>query len=302
MYLVVGATGSLGGQIAKKLLAAGERVRVVERDANPVREQNPHTDPRELAAAGAEAVRGDLREPASLEAALRGVDVVVSTASGTKRAPPDTTAAVDAEGTANLARAAARAGVRRFVLVSAAGADPNAPEGLFRDKGMGAQAVADSGVPYVIVRPGRFMRDWVGFLIGTQAQMGDVVELVGDGTKPSSFVHEPDVAEIVFHIARDDSRAAGEEVEVSAETATYPDIVQRMGRALGKELKVRNVPVGGRLTTLPESLGGIVGHLLTVHAMAPAYVNVDRTEAERYGVRLTGLDPFMSQMARPQPA
>ena len=134
MYLVVGATGSLGGQIAKKLLAAGERVRIVERDSNPVREQNPHTDPRELIAAGAETVRADLREPGSLAEAVRGVDVVVSTASGTKRAPPDTTAAVDGEGTANLARAAARAGVRRFVLVSAAGADPNAPEGLFRDK------------------------------------------------------------------------------------------------------------------------------------------------------------------------
>src|SRR5690606_42054805 len=70
-----------------------------------------------------------------------------------------------------------------FRSVSASGAYPEAPAGLFRDKGLGAKAVAESGVPYVIVRPGRYMRDWIGFLIGAQAQAGDVVELVGDGSK-----------------------------------------------------------------------------------------------------------------------
>lgn len=301
MYLVVGATGSLGGQIATKLLAAGESVRVVVRDESPARAHNPHTDPKELSALEAEPVRADLRDPASLEAALRGVDVVVSTASGTKRAPPDTTGAVDGEGTANLARAAAGAGVGRFVLVSAAGANPQAPAGLFRDKGVGAQAVADSGIPYVVLRPARFMRDWIGFLIGTQAQAGDVVELVGDGSKATSFVHEPDVAEIAFRIARDAERGS-DDVEISTETATYPEIVARLGRATGRDLQVRYVPVGEPITTVPAAIAGVVTELLTVHAIAPAYVKVDRSEAERYGVPLTGIDEFMAQSAQPRPA
>ena len=301
MYLVFGATGSLGGQIAKKLLAAGEPVRVAVREESPARVGNPHTDPDELRDLGAEVVHADLRHPESLTAALAGVDVVVSTASGTKRMPPDTTEAVDNVGTANLARAAAGAGVRRIVLVSAAGASPEAPEGLFRDKGLGAKAVAESGVPHVIVRPGRYMGDWIGFLVGTQVQSGDVVELVGDGSKGSSFVHEPDVAEIVFHIARDAERESGE-VEVATETGTYPEIVERFARATGRGLETRYVPVGSKLTTLPAPLVDVVTNLLTIHAVAPAYLNVDRSEAERYGVHLTGIDEFVTQMARPQPA
>lgn len=301
MYLVVGATGSLGGQVAKKLLSAGERVRVVVRDESPARAHSPHTDPEELIALGAEPVRADLLDADSLVGALDGIEVVVSSASGTKRAPPDTTEAVDGIGTGNLARAAARAGVRRFVLVSASGAYPEAPAGLFRDKGLGAKAVAESGVPYVIVRPGRYMRDWIGFLIGAQAQAGDVVELVGDGSKATSFVHEPDVAEFVFRVARDAEREPGE-VELATESATYPEIIERMGRAMKRPLQVRYVPIGSRLSTLPDSVEGIVTHLLTVHALAPENKEVAKGDAERYGLTLTGIDDFMSQMARPQPA
>src|SRR5690606_27133559 len=201
MYLVVGATGTLGGSIAKRLLAAGDRVRVLVREGSPARAANPRTEPDELAGAGAEVVTGDLRDPASLRAALAGVDVVVSTASGTKRAPPDTTATVDAEGTANLAAAAAASGVRKLVLVSAAGV---APPGVARAKWRCEGPVRASGVPDVLLRPARYMADWSGFLIGLQRRAGGgVVELVGDGTKPSSFVDEADVAEVAASLARD---------------------------------------------------------------------------------------------------
>src|SRR5690606_28314680 len=145
MFLLVGATGTLGGSIAKKLLQAGERVRVLVRGSSPARAHGPHTDPEELRQAGAEVVSGDLRDPESLRRAAQGVRVVVSTASGTKRAPPDTTGAVDGEGTANLAAAATEAGVARFVLVSAAGAGEGAPAGLLQDKWRGEEALRASG-------------------------------------------------------------------------------------------------------------------------------------------------------------
>src|SRR5690606_2173090 len=121
MYLVVGATGTLCGSIAKRLLAAGDRVRVLVREGSPARAANRRTEPAELAGAGAQGVTAVLRDPASLRAALAGIAVVASTASGTKRTPPATTATVDAGGTANLAAAAAASGVRKLVLVSAAG-------------------------------------------------------------------------------------------------------------------------------------------------------------------------------------
>lgn len=297
MFLVVGATGSLGGTIAKKLLAEGERVRVLVRAGSPARAGNPHTDPTTLKELGAETMHGDLREPRGLAAALRGVDVVVNTASGTKRAPPDTTSAIDATGTASLARAAAEAGVSRFVHVSAAGADPNAPEGLFRDKWLGEEAIKASGVPYVIVKPARYMRDWIGFVIGAQLQgAGGVVELVGDGTKGAAFVHEPDVAELVVRLARDPQLEPGQVLELASERATYPELVERIGRITGAPLSVRLLPIGGTVSTLPEPVNGLVSHLLTIHAVAPAYEKVERGVAERYGVELTGIDTFLKAL------
>src|SRR5690606_36861947 len=223
MFLVVGATGTLGGSIAKKLLQAGERVRVLVRGSSPARAHGPHTDPEELRQAGAEVVSGDLRDPESLRRAAQGVRVVVSTAPGTKRAPPDTTGAVDGEGTANLAAAATEAGVARFVLVSAAGAGEGAPAGLLQDKWRGEEALRASGVPHAILRPARFMGDWIGFLLGAQlAGGGGVVELVGDAEKPSSFVDEPDVAEVAARLARDPGSGPAEVHALSAERATYP--------------------------------------------------------------------------------
>lgn len=299
MYLVVGATGSLGGQVAKRLLLAGERVRVLAREAPPARARNPHTDPGELEALGAALVRGDLLHPDTLTEVVRGVRVVVSTASGTRRGAPDTTAAVDATGTAHLAQAAAAADVERFVLVSAAGADTDAPPGLFRDKGKGAQAVAESGVPYTIIKPARFMRDWIGFVIGAQLEGGsDVVELIGDGSRGAAFVDVADVAAVVAEIARDDRREGAETVELSAERATYPEIVERLSLALGRELLVRHLEVGESITTAPEPYAGVITGLLTIHATGPTYERVERGVAEDYGIDLTSIDEFLAGLAR----
>ena len=76
VILVVGATGNLGGSIARVLLAEGKRVRILVR---------PGSSYGELVDVGAEPVTGDLKEPASLHAACAGVDAVVTTANAIGR-------------------------------------------------------------------------------------------------------------------------------------------------------------------------------------------------------------------------
>lgn len=112
--LVTGATGHIGGNLVRALVARGQRVRVVDR-------QTGHSHvlaglPGELV----ERVRADLRDPASLRAALEGVDVVFHLAAvisilGDRGGEVE---AVNAEGVATLAAAARAAGVRRFVHMS----------------------------------------------------------------------------------------------------------------------------------------------------------------------------------------
>ncbi len=70
MILVVGATGLLGGHIARKLLDRGKPVRLL------VRQGSAYDG---FVTAGAEAVIGDLKDPDSVRAACRGVDAVITT-------------------------------------------------------------------------------------------------------------------------------------------------------------------------------------------------------------------------------
>ena len=76
MILVVGATGQLGGTIARRLMAGGQKVRVLVR---------PATDAGAYGAGICEVARGDLRDRASLDAACKGVATVVTTANSARR-------------------------------------------------------------------------------------------------------------------------------------------------------------------------------------------------------------------------
>ena len=297
MHLIVGATGSLGGQIAELLLRRGERVRVLVRADSPARGQGRHTDPARLAALGAEVVGGDLTRPETLPSALAGVTYVLSTASATKRPPPDSLQSVDVDGTTALARAAVAAGVRQFVYVSTVGAEPTAPSPLFRDKGRAEQAARASGVPLTVLHPVKFMQDWIGFLIGAQLQATATagrprVQLVGDGDVSTSFVDEADVARLAAAVLGSPD-TVGETIPLAAEAATYRDVVARWARALRTEIEVETVPWGGAVDTVPEALAGTITGLLAMAAASPADTLTTPEVAERFGLELNGIDGFL---------
>src|SRR5918997_772365 len=71
MILVAGATGVLGSEIVRRLLARGEKVRAMVRAPS-----NPEAVER-LRKAGAETIVGDLKDPTSLRPACAGVDAVI---------------------------------------------------------------------------------------------------------------------------------------------------------------------------------------------------------------------------------
>lgn len=106
---LTGATGFIGRRLLQVLPAQGYRLRVLLRR------------PGEIPAEAASAAIGDLARPHNLAEALRGVDVVVHSA-GLAHAmsgrPEDDFRTINTEGTLALARAAERAGVRRFVFLS----------------------------------------------------------------------------------------------------------------------------------------------------------------------------------------
>ena len=137
MILVVGATGDVGGMIARGLLEQGKEVRALVRRDSPssqLVQQGLATSAEELLESGAHPVHGDLRYRDSLDAALEDVETVISTANSAMRGGADNPQSVDLDGNRNLIEAARGAGVEHFVFVSLLGADPDHPDPFMRAK------------------------------------------------------------------------------------------------------------------------------------------------------------------------
>ena len=109
--LVTGATGKVGSRLTKRLAARGDHVRAL------VRDRKRATD---VLGDGIELVEGDLLEPASLIAAVSGVDAVVHCAAFFRGATAEQAHAVNDLGTQHLARAARAAELKRFIFTSTA--------------------------------------------------------------------------------------------------------------------------------------------------------------------------------------
>ena len=107
--LVTGATGKVGHAVAQALLARGDDVVVLARDAAKARR---------LLDAGV--VEGDVTDPESIAAAVKGCEVVFNSMGLPEQwvADPEVFERVNARGTETVVRAAAAAGVRRVVHTS----------------------------------------------------------------------------------------------------------------------------------------------------------------------------------------
>lgn len=107
--LVTGATGKVGSRLSQRLAERGDHVRALVRD--PARAEP-------LRRAGVELIVGDLLDAGSLVEAVRGVDAVVHCAAFFRGATPEQAHAVNDLGTQQLAHAARKAAVKRFVFAS----------------------------------------------------------------------------------------------------------------------------------------------------------------------------------------
>jgi len=193
--LVVGSTGTLGGLAAEAALAAGHIVIAMTRDRNSQRA-------RRLQAAGARLCIADLKTPASLDAAVRGVTSVIITATATlSRRDGDSLEAVDGRGLQALITACVQNGVRHVVLVSfSRGIDADTP--LSRFKRAAERRLENSGMEYTILLPSYFPEKFLTPLVGFDIASSRA-RIYGDGTCPVGYVGTGDVAHLAALCASD---------------------------------------------------------------------------------------------------
>jgi uncharacterized protein YbjT (DUF2867 family) len=250
--VVVGGTGMLGGQVVTALLSRGKRVRALVR---------PVSDAARLERAGVEIARGDMMDPASLLRAMDGADAVVTTAAGYTRHSKGDTAEIDRTGNSNLADAASRAGVRRFVLTSILTCDQTPQVPHFWHKKLAEDRLEVLGVPFVSLRPGAFL-DQI-------TRMGDPfakrrLMSFGSPTMPLTYVLTSDVAGYLAD-AVDAPGVDGQRIDIGWDRpVSMQEIAKISGRLLGQQVRVRTVPAGlintvtavvGRFNPMVKDLG-----------------------------------------------
>lgn len=254
MILVSGGTGFVGSAIVKELLRRGEQVAVLGRDGDKIRRR---------LGTSVEARAGDVRDPATLAAAMQGADIVINAVQfpGSpieNRRKGWTFEEIDLKGTRHQVDAAKAAGVRRFVYISAVGAAKDADQHWFRYKWEAEKYLRDSGLEWSIIRPTWIfgpedpsLNRFLGF-----AKLLPFVPMFGDGKQSMQPVFIDDVGRAVADAALK-PEAANTLFEIGGpEVMSMNDVVKTALEVQGKKKLLLHQPVfaGKTIGTLASIL------------------------------------------------
>ena len=275
MILLAGGTGTLGTRLVPLLTAQGLDVRILTRD--PQRAAHLRTE-------SVQVVEGDvLGTAASLDAAVDGVQTVISALHGFDGSGKYNPQTVDRDGNCALIAAARRAGVSHFILVSIGGAAPNHPIELFRMKYAAEEELRSSGLSWTVIRPAAYMETWARLLGEPLLKTGKTM-IFGPGTRPLNFVSASDVARFI-ELAVVDPSLRGETIEVGGpENLSFNRLVEIVEEVTGKSGSKKHLPLP--VMRAMSVLARPVNPVLARHAGAGVIMNtqdnpVDRSETTR---------------------
>lgn len=226
--LVAGATGYLGGFVARELKARGHFVRALARSSGKL-------DP--LRDALDEVVPGEITRPETLRHACDGIDVVFSSVGITRQKDGLTFRDVDYQGNRNLLDVALAAGVRRFVYVSSFDGPALRHLDIVDAHEAFVDDLAASGIGYAVLRPTGYFSDMGEFF--EMARKGRVY-LIGPGDNRVNPIHGADLAvSCVDAIDSDGSQG----IDVGGpQVLTWREVAGLAFAAVGKPPKVSRVP------------------------------------------------------------
>ena len=293
LFLVTGATGTQGGSVARALLAAGERTRILTR--NPVA-----AAAEELARRGAEVAQGDMEEPASLVAAMAGVDGVFSVQR------PDATG-TDSERRHGFAliKAARAAGVHQFVHSSVCQVDqhtsfPRWDERYWSvkywtDKWEVEQAVRSAGFAHwTLLRPSFIMENFTypkAQFLFPQLRQGMIVTPVRPNARVQLIAGD-DIGAFARAAFTDPVRFDAKAIELAGDDLTVGEIASMLGRVLGKKVHAESVT--------PQE--AIEAGIVATWVRSQEWINevgyhVDVGQLPPYGVSLTSFGQWVKRYA-----
>jgi uncharacterized protein YbjT (DUF2867 family) len=216
MILVIGGRSKIGSALLGQLGSSGVSVRALARPSEPSATFPPSI----------ETVTGDLGDPASLEAAMQGIEQVFLLCGPT----PDEVAL-----NRNAIDAASASGVRLVVRSSILAADPGAPATFVRNHGESDAYLARSGLAHVIIRPNYFAENVPESVIPTIDSEGRFYANLGDARV--SMVDTADVGAVAA-VVLTNSGHDGKTYDVTGpEALSYDDVASRLSSTLGRRVE-----------------------------------------------------------------
>ena len=189
---VFGGTGFVGCRVVRHLRGSGVTVRIASR--HPGRAEGDSL----------EQIAADAHDERSVEAAVMDADGVVNAISLYVEHGRDTFHSVHVEAAARIARAARRAGVKRFVHLSGLGADAGSPSPYIRSRGEGEVAVQAAFPGAVVIRPAVMFAPDDAFLTTILRLLRTLpaYPIFGDGRTRLQPAYADDVAAAIAQVLR----------------------------------------------------------------------------------------------------
>lgn len=180
LVTIYGGSGFVGRYIARRMAKEGWRVRVAVRRPNEAMFVKPYGTVGQV-----EPVLCNIRNDASVAAALQGADAVVNCVGTFDSGGKNNFDAVQAEGAGRVARLAAQAGIQTMVQISSIGADLDADSEYSRTKALGEANVLEHMPNAMILRPSVVFgaEDQFFNRFASMSRMGPVLPTIGADTK-----------------------------------------------------------------------------------------------------------------------
>jgi uncharacterized protein YbjT (DUF2867 family) len=240
LVTIFGGSGFLGRHTVRALARAGWRIRVATRHPGRGFFLRP------LGTVGQiDFVKCDVADADSVAAAVKGANAVINL-TGILFQKGQTFEDVQAEGAANIARAAAAAGAAALVHVSAIGADAASASDYAVTKAQGEQAVRESFPNAVILRPSIIFGPEDGFFnkFAAMARYLPMLPLVGGGHTRFQPVFVGDVAAAIVK-ALPSSTARGRTFELGGPSIySFKELLQLILRETGRKRILMPLPFG----------------------------------------------------------
>lgn len=215
MILLTGATGNIGRELTSLLDTAGTEFRVFVRD------------PARAGALPARVERhvGDLDHPAALSRSMNGVSALFLLVPG-----------IGLDHTRYAVQAAQESGVRRIVLISSLWAIGDPVPAMGRWHRAREQLVAESGIPFTVIRPGGLMSNVLEWAPAIRAG-----ETLIDPTGPGRFfpVDPADIAAVAAQALTGSEDGNTHYLVTGSESFTFAEQIGVLGRELRRDIAFR---------------------------------------------------------------